>query len=109
MCGTKRLSSVAGDLGVNDTALREALHARGILTIDIPKTVEPINAQPTAEEILDILNEAGLNRRRTPYQVQLVCACGYSRPVVESHIASLLDLLQKSSGELQVQVVEARQ
>jgi Transposase DDE domain len=88
----KRLQvhSVAGDLGVNDTALRQALHARGILTIGIPKTVEPINAQPTAEEILDILNEAGLNRRRTPYQVQLACACGYSRPVVESHIASLL-------------------
>jgi hypothetical protein len=85
-----QVHSVAGDLGVNDTALRQALHARGILTIGIPKTVEPIKAQPTAEEILDILNEAGLNRRRTPYQVQLACACGYSRPVVESHIASLL-------------------
>jgi hypothetical protein len=40
--------------------------------------------------MLAILNEAGLNRQRTPYQVQLACACGYSRPVVESHIASLL-------------------
>jgi hypothetical protein len=89
---SKRLQihSVAGDLGVNDTALRQALHARGILTIGIPKTVEPINSQPTAEEILNLLNEAGLNRQRTPYQVQLACACGYSRPVVESHIASLL-------------------
>lgn len=82
--------SVAGALGVNDAALRQALHARGILTIGIPKTVEPINSQPTAAEILAILNEAGLNRQRTPYQVQLACACGYSRPVVESHIASLL-------------------
>ena len=85
-----QVHSVAGDLGVNDPALRQALHARGVLTIGIPKTVAPIKAQPTAEEILDILNEAGLNRQRTPYQVQLACACGYSRPVVESHIASLL-------------------
>lgn len=85
-----RVHSVAGDLGLNDETLRQALHARGILTVGIPKTVEPIHAQPTAEEILDILNEAGLNRQHTPYQVQLACACGYSRPVVESHIASLL-------------------
>jgi Transposase DDE domain len=85
-----QVHSVAGDLGVNDTALRQALHARGILTIGIPKTVEPINPTPTPEEILAILNEAGLNRKRTPHQVQLACACGYSRPVVESHIASLL-------------------
>jgi hypothetical protein len=85
-----QVHSVAGDLGVNDTALRQALHARGILTIGIPKTVAPINAQPTTQEILDILTEAGLTRQRTPSQVQLACACGYSRPVVESHIASLL-------------------
>jgi hypothetical protein len=37
-----------------------------------------------------MLNAAGLNRMRTPHQVQLACATGYSRPVVESHIASLL-------------------
>jgi hypothetical protein len=52
--------------------------------------VAPINSQPTAKEILDILNAAGLNRQRTPNHVQLACACGYSRPVVERHIASLL-------------------
>jgi hypothetical protein len=56
--------------------LRQALHARGIRTIGIPKTVEPIKAQPTAEAILDLLTAAGLNRRRTPYQVQLAWACG---------------------------------
>jgi hypothetical protein len=84
------IHSVAGDLGVNDPAVRQALHARGILTVGIPKTIEPIKPTPSPEEILDLLNEAGLNRHRTPYQVQLACACGYSRPVVESHIASLL-------------------
>ena len=56
----------------------------------IPKTIEPISPKPTPEEILSILNEAHLNRKRTPHQVQLACACGYSRPVVESPIASLL-------------------
>jgi Transposase DDE domain len=86
----RRLHSVAGDLGVNDAALRQALHARGILTVGIPKSVQPIALHPSAEEVCVILNEAGLNRQRTPYQVQLACACGYSRPVVESHIASLL-------------------
>lgn len=82
--------SLAGDLGVNDPDLRQTLHERGILTIGIPKTIEPISPKPTPEEILSILNEADLNRKRTPHQVQLACACGYSRPVVESHIASLL-------------------
>jgi hypothetical protein len=58
--------------------------------VGIPRTIEPIKATPSAEEILDLLNETGLNRIRTPHQVQLACATGASRPVVESHIASLL-------------------
>jgi hypothetical protein len=81
---------VAGDLGVNDPTVRQVLHARGILTIGIPNTIEPINPTPSPQEVLAWLNAAGLNRNRTPSQVQLACACGYSRPVVESHIASLL-------------------
>ncbi len=44
--GPKRqIHSVAGDLGINDAALRQALHARGILTVGIPKTIEPIEPQ----------------------------------------------------------------
>lgn len=88
--GTLAIHSIASDLGANDATVRQTLHRRGILTVGIPKTVEPITPQPTPDEILDALNAAGLNRKRTPYQVQLACACGYSRPVVESHIASLL-------------------
>ena len=89
--GLKRqIHSVAGDLGLNEAGVRQALHTRGILTVGIPKTVTPIEANPSAQDVLDILNEAGLNRQRTPYQVHLACASGYSRPVVESHIASLL-------------------
>ena len=43
----RQIHSVAGDLGVNDAGLRQALHERGILTVGIPKTVEPINANPS--------------------------------------------------------------
>jgi len=85
-----RLHSVAGDLGVNDAALRQALHAQGILTVGIPQSVKPMAPNPTAEEVGAILNEAGLRRPRPPAQGQLAWACGYRRPVVESHIASLL-------------------
>jgi hypothetical protein len=95
--GRLAIHSVASDLGTNDPAVRQTLHARGILTVGIPKTVEPLNPQPTPQEILDYLNAADLNRIRTPYQVQLACACGYSRPVVESHIASLLS---RGAGQL---------
>jgi hypothetical protein len=84
------MHSVAGDLGINDATVRQALHARGILTVGIPHTVEPLTPTPTQADVQRILTEAGLRRQRTPYQVHLACACGYSRPVVESHIASLL-------------------
>jgi len=64
----KRLQvhSLGGDLGVNDAELRHALHKRGILTVGIPTTVEPINPQPSPEEVLEVLNGSGLNRMRTP-------------------------------------------
>jgi hypothetical protein len=89
--GPKRqIHSVASDLGLNDPCLRQALHARGILTVGIPKTIEPVAPNPSAQDVHTILHEAGLHRRRTPHQVHLACASGYSRPVVESHIASLL-------------------
>jgi hypothetical protein len=89
--GPKRhIHSVAGDLGINDPVLRQALHERGILTIGIPKTIEPIAPNPSAQDVFDILHTAGLHRKRTPHQVHLACASGSSRPVVESHIASLL-------------------
>ena len=85
-----RVYSLGGDLGINDAELRQTLHARGILTVGIPTSVEPINPAPSPEEVLDILNTSGLNRIRTPHQVQLACASGYSRPVVEGHIATLM-------------------
>jgi len=84
------MHSLAGDLALNDAALREALHARGILTVGIPKTVDPLPPSPTPEDVLRILDEADLHGIRTPSQVHLACVAGYSRPVVESLMASLL-------------------
>lgn len=92
-----RVHSLGGDLGVNDPELRRDLHERGILSVGIPTTVAPINPQPRPEEVVDILNASGLNRIRTPDQVQLACASGYSRPVVESHIATLMS---RGAGDL---------
>ena len=89
--GPKRsLHSLAGDLGVNAPVVRQALHERHILSVGMPKTVEPITPDPSAEEIRAILTEANVQRKRTPYHVQLACASGSSRPVVESPIATVL-------------------
>jgi hypothetical protein len=85
-----RVHSLGGDLGINDAPLRQALHARGILTVGIPTSVEPINPTPSQQEVGGILNASGLNRIRTPSQVPLACASGHSRPVVEGHIATLM-------------------
>jgi hypothetical protein len=87
---TPAIHSLAGDLALNEAALRKALHARGILTVGIPRTVAPMPPSPTPEDVTRLLREAGLQDIRTPTQVQLAYACGYSRPVVESIIASLL-------------------
>ncbi len=87
---TPALHSLAGDLALNDAKVREILHARGILTVGIPRTVEPLSPTPPPEAIHQLLTTTGLHRKRTPRQVQLACAAGYSRPVVESIIASLL-------------------
>jgi hypothetical protein len=96
----RQVHSIAGDLGINDAALRQTLHGRGILTLGIPQTVAPLDPKPTADEIQGILTAAGLAQNRTPAQVRLACACGYSRPVVESHIASLL---ARGAGQVRYQ------
>ncbi len=106
------LHSLAGDLALNDPKLREILHTRGILTVGIPRTIEPLSPTPLPEAIQAVLTAAGLHRKRSPLQVQLACAAGYSRPVVESIIASLLSrgaaqLRYKGWHGAQVQVTMA--
>ena len=63
---TPAIHSLAGDLALNDATLREALHAQGILTVGIPKTVEPLPPSPTVEEGLRILERGGLARHTDP-------------------------------------------
>lgn len=92
-----RIHSLAGDLAVNDSTLRTRLHTRGILTVGIPRTVEPLSPTPSPEAIQEVLTAADLLHKRTPRQVRLACAAGYSRPVVESIIASLLS---RGAGQL---------
>ena len=94
---TPTLHSLAGDLALNDAKLRETRPARHLLTVGIPRTVAPLSPTPTPAEIHAVLTTAGLHRKRTPRQVQLACAAGYSRPVVESSIASLLS---RGAGQL---------
>jgi hypothetical protein len=57
------IHSVAGDLGVNDTTVRQVLHERGILTIGIPQTIQPINPHSTPQEVLDVLNTSNSSPR----------------------------------------------
>jgi hypothetical protein len=87
---TPAIRSLAGDLAFTDASLREALHQHGMLTVGIPHTVDPLPPSPAPEDVLRILSEAGLPGTQTPCQVQLAYAAGYSRPVVESIMASLL-------------------
>jgi hypothetical protein len=93
----RQVHSLAGDLGINDATLRQMLHTRGILTVGIPQTVEPLDSRPSPEVSRAILTAAGLTGKRTVRQVQGACQAGYSRPVVESHIASLL---ARGAGQL---------
>jgi len=84
------IHSLAGNLAVNDPTLRKRLHARGILTVGILRTVEPLSPTPSTEARQELLTTADLPGKSSPRQVQLACAASYSRPVVESIIASLL-------------------
>jgi hypothetical protein len=87
---TPAIPSLAGDLARTDAAWREALQARGIRTGRLPHTVDPLPPSPTPKDVVRILDEADWRSIRTPSQGHLACACGDSRPVVESLMASRL-------------------
>jgi hypothetical protein len=73
---TPAIRALAGDLAFNEASLREALHSQGMLTGGIPQTVDPLPPSPTADEVLQLLDEAGLPSKPTPAQVHRACACG---------------------------------
>ena len=88
---TPAIHSLAGDLALNDAALREALHAAGDSHRGDP---ENRRSPPPVADAGGRPPDAWTRRTCTAYgppsQVHLACACGYSRPVVESIMASLL-------------------
>jgi hypothetical protein len=57
----RQIHSVAGDLGLNDPLVRQALHARGSLTVGLPKTIEPTPTHPSAQNVFNILTADGLH------------------------------------------------
>ncbi len=81
--------ALAGDLAFNAASRRAALHPPGLRTVGIPKTVAPRPASPTPEDVLRLLGEGGWPGVRTSCQVHRASACGDSRPVGESIMASL--------------------
>ena len=69
----------------NDAALREALHERGILTVGIPRTVDPLPPSPTPEDVFRSLEEADLHHIRTPTQVHLAYCVWLQPPRGRKH------------------------
>lgn len=84
-----RVISAAGDLAFGNQGLRQKLHNRNILTVGIPKTVDPIETDPAPEEIQAVQRQFEPANRPTATQVRTAYACGYSRPFVESLIETL--------------------
>ena len=84
-----RIRSLSGDLGVDDQNVRADLHQRGITTLGIPRSVEPIPKVPTPQMIEDVQDIPGLEKQSTT-QIQIAYACGYSRPFVEGLITTLI-------------------
>lgn len=84
-----RIRSLSADLGVDDPDVREALHSRGITTVGIPHTIQPIPKVPTCEMIQDVQDISGLEKQSAT-QIEIAYACGYSRPFVEGLITTLI-------------------
>jgi len=81
--------SVAGDLALNRKEVRHPLHGRGILTVGIPETLDPLPSKPTPEQIQAVQQEFPAGKDPSAHQVRTAFACGYSRPFVESLIETL--------------------
>ena len=83
------IRSLAGDLAFRGAPLREKLHARGILTVGIPRTAEPVPRLPTPQMVQEARQQEPWKEIPSVHQVEVAYACGYSRPFVESLIEQL--------------------
>ncbi len=84
------IRSLAGDLGLDDPTLRNQLHSRGIATLGIPRSIEPIPKVPTPKMIEEALHIPGLEEKQNATQIKIAHACAYSRPFVENLITTLI-------------------
>lgn len=84
-----RIISVSGDLALNRKEVRHPLHGRGILTLGIPKTLDPLPSSPTPEQIQAVQQQFPAGKVPSAHQVRTAFACGYSRPFIEGLIETL--------------------
>jgi len=84
-----QIQSLAGDLAFRPDAVREPLHARGILTSGIPSTTDPLPRTASPQQIRAVQQSMPFPHIPSAHQVQVATACGYSRPFVESLIEQL--------------------
>lgn len=84
-----RIRSVAADLAFRDTPLREQLQGRGMMTVGIPQTLDPLPRRPTPEMIRAAQQTMAGHGVPPDHHVQVAYACGYSRPFVESLVEQL--------------------
>jgi hypothetical protein len=83
------LHARAGDLAFTAAALREGGPQQGSLTGGLPQPVEPLPPSPAPEDVMRLLHAGDVPRARPRCQGDLAYACGESRPVVDSLMASL--------------------
>ena len=84
-----KIQSLAGDLAFRPDSVREPLHARGILTVGIPSTVDPLPRTASTQQVHVVQQRMPFPHVPSAHQVQVATACGYSRPFVESLIEQL--------------------
>jgi len=84
-----RIQSAAADLAFRQIDLRERLHQRGILTVGIPSTVEPLPRTASPPQMYAAQQTLPFPQAPSVHQVQVATACGYSRPFVERLIHQL--------------------
>jgi hypothetical protein len=86
---------------VNDAPLRETLYGRRIFTVSPPHD-RTARGYATPWGHPGAAHRYGVAWQTHPRQAQLACAAGYSCPVVESILASLLS---REARQLRYQVV----
>jgi len=87
---TPRIRSLSGDLGMNDPNVRENLHKKGIATVGIPTSIEPIPKVPDTGMIQKVLDTPILGEMQNITQIKTAYICAHSRPFVEGLITTLI-------------------